>query len=154
MSQPIAEILPSAMLFEGLQPEEYTLLAKIFVRQEIPGGTEFIQENDIGDELFVIIEGRAEVFMRAFDSDDRKIPIARLNPFDSVGEFALVRTGARRTASAYAYTKLIALKVAVKDLEALFDKNPRIGMVIYRNLFRTSVERLAATSMQLRNALV
>lgn len=149
----ITDYLHKVPIFESLHENDYKPLAQVFTKIEIQSGEEFIKENELGDDLYIIVEGRAEVFMRVFDSEERKISIARLSSFDTVGEFALVRGGSRRTASAFAFTRMTVLKALVIDLEALFEREPHIGMVFYRNLFRTSVDRLAATSIQLRNAL-
>ncbi len=147
----IAEILFRSSTFDGLTDKEIDVLSQIFVEVSLPRGTEFIRENDRGEDIFLLVSGQVEVVMHQFGSTDSQVSLACVKAYDTVGEFALARSGGRRSASVVAKSDVICIKTTVGELEQLFERYHHIGLVLYRNLFRIAVRRLTETDGALRN---
>ena len=147
----VPEILFRSSTFDGLSEKEIDLLAQLFEEVNLPRGTEFIRECDVGEDVFLLVSGQVEVVMHQFGSADTQVNLACVKPYDTVGEFALARSGGRRSASVVAKSDVVCIKTTVTQLERFFEQNHHIGLVMYRNLFRTAVRRLTDTDIALRN---
>jgi len=102
------ERLRSVDLFSGLSPAEATVLGTFMERQTVPEGTIVIREGDIGDDLFVIESGEAEV--RVGGAGGRPLVVAHYGPGDYFGEIALL-TGEERMADVVALTPMTLLRL-------------------------------------------
>ena len=64
-------------------------LASRMELQKIPEGTDIVREGDVGDQLYILKEGEAEVIVRG--EGDREVEMATLSKNDYFGEIALLR---------------------------------------------------------------
>ena len=64
-------------------------LASCMELQKIPEGTDIVREGDVGDRLYILKEGEAEVVARA--EGEREVEVATLSKNDYFGEIALLR---------------------------------------------------------------
>ena len=111
---PKVELLNGLPEFAGSRRRELTRLVRWFDEAVIPAGTVFIKEGAVARQVFLIVDGEAEV-MQA----DR--PIARLLPGQFVGELALLDNG-RRSASVRAVTNLHVLVANPAGFSALMEE--------------------------------
>lgn len=88
----------------------------------IAAGTTFLHEGEMGRELFVIVEGTAEV------SRGGSV-VAELGRNDFVGELAVLR-GTPRNASVTAKTDLDVLVLSANALEPLLDDIPGLAKAL------------------------
>ena len=64
-------------------------LASRMELQKIPEGTDIVREGDVGDRLYILKEGEAEVVVRG--EGEREVEVATLSRNDYFGEIALLR---------------------------------------------------------------
>lgn len=101
-----------------------------------PAGAVVFDEGDPGNQLFLIIEGRAEVVAHT-----KAIPVvlATLGRGDIFGEIALLTPGARRTAAVHCVTALRTMALSAEVFQALVQRFPQA-----KEHLRESVRRLLA----------
>jgi CRP-like cAMP-binding protein len=104
----LGDLLRMARPLCGLSDGEAAVLASFMVLAEPAEGDVLIREGDIGDDLFIVISGEAEVSVRSHAGVAR--PVARLGPGDHFGEIALV-TGGARSADVVALTPMMLMKI-------------------------------------------
>jgi voltage-gated potassium channel len=122
-----ADRLARVWLFAECSPAELELVGRAAVPRHAAAGDVLVREGELGDELFVIVDGRVAVTLAT-------APIAELGPNDFFGEMALV-DGGERTATVQALTDLDLLVVsrdAFNDLlaTAMASVAPKLLQVI------------------------
>ncbi|MDQ3265158.1 MAG: cyclic nucleotide-binding domain-containing protein [Myxococcota bacterium] len=137
------ELLQRLPIFSKLSFDETSRLAAIIVRTEVGEGTIVIEQNALGDALYVIQEGEARV-TRDLDLDgrhDSAEEIGRLGPGDLFGEMSLVDdllTSARVTAMG----PLRLLKMPKQGFTQLLATDDRFAAKVYQSFCRTLSDRL------------
>jgi CRP/FNR family transcriptional regulator, cyclic AMP receptor protein len=126
--------LKGAPLFDGLSRKELAQLARVSEDLEVEPGTVLCKEGDIGQEFFVIVNGKIKVTRRG-----RRIAVRGAPDF--VGEIALLEE-LPRTATVTAETSVRLFVLTGKDFRHLLDENPSVERKVLRALAR----RLAETS--------
>jgi CRP/FNR family cyclic AMP-dependent transcriptional regulator len=111
------DYLASVGFFEDFTPEELERVAALGTEQEIAAGSMLMDQGDVGQECFVIVEGTASVYVR----DEYA---ASLHAGSIVGEMALVDHRPRR-ATVIADTELKVLRFDVRHFRRLLDELPR-----------------------------
>jgi hypothetical protein len=84
-----------------------------------------LAELEPGDELFIILEGSAQISVRSSAGD--AVPIARLGPGDACGEISLV-TRQLRSATATASEDLVALRLSQRVFDDLLERHPTVAV--------------------------
>ena len=143
--------MASFKMLTGLSPAQIGIMASVMTEIDIPKDTYFIFEDSNDLEVFFILKGQAEIRVPR-NSGGGNGRLAVVGPGETVGEFALARTG-RRSASSLAVTDVVALKTSSEELHQLFSDHPSIGYFIYRNLLRLTVERLEDTNFLARKVV-
>lgn len=117
-----AEIDPASLkdvpLFAGLSRRARKIVARHTDEVKLAAGTEIVSEGALANELFVIVDGTAEVF-----EDGTKI--AELGPGDVVGEIGVLKTH-KRTATVTATTPVKALVLFGPEMTALHETMPEV----------------------------
>jgi serine phosphatase RsbU (regulator of sigma subunit) len=127
-----AQILRQVTLFASLPPNEVTYLAEILQYREFAAGTVFIQENELADHFFILIEGQIEVIKALGTANERVLGVDEAGAF--IGEMGLINPGSRRTASVRARTPAQLLEMTRADFEALLHRQPELAYKIVRVL--------------------
>lgn len=136
------QALRQSYLTEGLSDDDVQSLVSTAEFVEHSDFEEIVRANDVSYDLYVLIEGTAEVTMASGDL------VARLRPGSIIGEFAFFEDGHRSaTVMSSGATKLIHLDG--EKLHAFMTSVPRAGMSIYRNLGRTLCDRLRSANIQI-----
>ena len=78
-------------------------------------------EGDIEAHFYIIESGEVSIFTK--DKRGQKMEVARLQPGETFGEFALIDKGAR-TASAQAATEVKAMKISAEGYELMLNDLP------------------------------
>ena len=128
------QALKRAPLFEGLSRKDLTTLARVSEDLEVEPGTVLCREGEIGQEFFVIVDGKVKVTRKG-----RRI--ATRGTGDFVGEIALLEE-IPRTATVTADTPVRLFVLTRKDFRHLLDENPGVERKVLLALAR----RLAETS--------
>ena len=122
------QILKQVALFESLPPNEVKYLAEILHYREFSAGTVFIQESEIADHFFILLEGQIEVIKALGTANERELGVDEAGSF--IGEMGLINPGSRRTASVRARTPARLLEMTRADFEALLHRQPELAYKI------------------------
>ena len=138
----IAQRLRDTPLFGGLDDEQLEKLVASGEIVDLANGDVLIQEGDIADALYVVLEGELEVTKQSGNSE---IPLAQVGPGSLQGEIAALE-GGRRLASVRAITESEVLRIPVDAIRGLLDAGPDVALAV----IRTAVGRLRAMEATLR----
>jgi uncharacterized protein len=136
-------------LFAGLRPSQARVIVLMGEAKTFHVGEPIVRTGDPGEELYVILNGRAEV--SASDGTGRQ-QLAELKRGDVFGEMGFVR-GSPRAADVVASTDVEVLAVDQRFLERVQRRYPRIASKVFLNLTRilsNTVERLDRELMAAR----
>ena len=120
------ELLKHVPLFSDCSKRELQEIALVADEVDVPAGFMLTREGASGQELVVIVEGKADVSRRG-----RKINSVTNGDF--VGEIAIV-TEAPRTASVKTTEPTHALVVTRRDFRALMKRMPSIQLKVLDSL--------------------
>jgi len=131
-------------LFAGLRPAQARIVVLMGELRRFAPGETVIRRGELGDEMFVIIRGRAEVWA---GSDQERRRVAEHRRGDVFGEMGLVRH-AERSADVVAAGDLEVLAVDERFLRRIQLRYPRIASKVFLNLTRVLSDRLQRTTEQ------
>lgn len=144
------ELLQRLHLFQRLTFDETTRLGGLIEYLDAEPGTVVIEENSLGNALFVIAQGEVSI-TRDVNQDgahDSAEEIGRLKDGDLFGEMSLIDdllTSARVTT----VTKCRLLKMPRERFEALLASDEKLAVKVYRSFCRTLSDRLRRTTSML-----
>jgi len=144
------ELLQKLHLFKKLTFEETSQLGGIIEYVDLPPESVVIEENALGNALYVIGKGEVKV-TRDADHDGRhssQEEIGRLRDGELFGEMSLIDdllTSARVTT----VTACRLLKLPRDRFEALMAKDDKLAVKVYRSFCRTLSDRLRRTTAML-----
>jgi CRP/FNR family transcriptional regulator, cyclic AMP receptor protein len=126
------QALKSAPLFDGLSRKELIQLARVSEDLEVEPGKVLCKEGEIGQEFFVIVDGKVKVNRKG-----RRVTTRSSGQF--VGEIALLED-VPRTATVTAETPVRLFVLTRKDFRHLLDTNPSVERKVLRALARRLAE--------------
>ena len=144
------EIIRSYRLFQDLSDAELNALSDKFRMKTVPDREVFIHANEISHNIYLIVQGSVSVEVET--PDRQREELAKLSTGQTVGEFILAKE-TRRSASVRAIGNLTLYETSKDELLKLFDSQPRLGYLVYKNLSEVLVDRIRDTNMLARNAL-
>jgi AAA family ATP:ADP antiporter len=127
--------LRSVDLFRQIPSEDLAQVVQVTRAVRFAPGERFIQQGDVGDSLYLIIDGEVEVVVDGVGT------VARRGTKDALGDMALL-TDSLRTASCVAASDVLALKIEREDFQALMNEKPELAFGIIKVL----VQRLEEAS--------
>jgi len=119
--QDLLESLQRVPYFAELSTAELLELTQQGFRRVVPPQEFLCQEGDVGNSLYILLSGQAEVL-----SFRRQMRLAVLEPGDFFGEIALL-TGQLRVASVRAMTEVKSFVVPREYLQYLLLKHPPLA---------------------------
>ncbi len=124
---PIQKVLAlrQVPMFAGLETETLLEVVNRTEQRRVPGGTALTRTGEAGDELFVLLTGRAEV-----TRDGERL--AELRPGAFFGELSLI-DGKARTADVVASDDSDVLVMARRDFQQLLNI-PHLALVVVESL--------------------
>jgi CRP/FNR family transcriptional regulator, cyclic AMP receptor protein len=141
-----AELLKEVPLFQLLDENERAFLAKSMDSVEVAEGKMVFQANEPGDSLYIIRNGKVEIFVK--DDTGNRMILETASSGDFFGEISLLDNGPR-SASILVTERLEALRLNRKDLETFLIQHPQAALdlltVMGRRL-RQDVELLRHTA--------
>ncbi len=117
------EYLASVGFFAGFSREELQYVAKLGRESEVPSGTVLMDQGDVGNVCYVIVDGSASVYVAGEH-------IATLTAGAMVGEMALIDHRPRR-ATVVADTDLKLLGLDADRFRRLLDEMPKARDGVY-----------------------
>ena len=125
-------------LFSGLRPAQARIVVLMGEMKRFAPGEMIVRTGERGDEMFVIIQGRTEVW--AGTGRERR-QVAEHRRGDVFGEMALVRHD-QRSADVVAADTVEVLAVDERFLDRIQRRYPRIASKVFLNLTRILSDRL------------
>jgi CRP-like cAMP-binding protein len=132
-------------LFHGLRRAQARIAVLLGTLRSLSAGKVAVRQGDIGNEMYVIINGRADVVVTG--PDGRRHVVRHLERGDVFGEMGLVRQQ-QRTADIVATEDLELLAVDQRFMQRLQRRYPRIAAAVFLNLTRILSDRLENTTEQ------
>lgn len=108
--------LGSLGFFEGFTPAELDSVSSLGERVEVKAGTEIIDQGRVGDACFVIVDGRAAVYIRGEF-------VTSVRSGSMVGEMALVEHRPRN-ATVVAETDMVLVSFGTSEFRKLLGESP------------------------------
>ncbi len=125
-------------LFEGLRPLQAKIVTLMGELKAFTKDEAIVRQGDMGNEMFVLLKGTAEIHIQAQGKSRR---IAGLERGDVFGEMGLVRHH-ERTADVVATEDVEVLAVNERFLSRVQRHYPRIGARIFFNVAKILSDRL------------
>ena len=147
------ELLQKLHLFEKLTFDETSRLGSIIQYLDVPAETIIIEQNALGDALYVIARGEVRISRDADDDGEHQEDevIGKLGEAELFGEMSLiddVLTSARVTSS----MPCRLLKLPRDAFEAMLGADDKLAVKVYRSFIRTMSDRLRRANAQLSKA--
>jgi CRP-like cAMP-binding protein len=139
-----ADRLGLCPVFESLNRTELSAIGNHFTEISLTAGQQFIFEGENDPTLYILVEGKLEVFTK--DKDGNEIHIAYVNPVEPIGEMGYFQGGIR-TASVRAIDPTELLCAAYKNLTHYFEHVPHVAHAFLDVINR----RQAETNKKLKN---
>jgi HEAT repeat protein len=118
-------------LFSRLSPEDLHRITHVASERWFEPGQPLVREGELGDELFVILQGRVVVTRREVDGSERRIRTYESG--DHIGELAVLRE-APRAATVTAESRVLTLVIAGEGLMAILLERPDAAMAMLATL--------------------
>ena len=146
--------LKQFQIFRNLDEDEIMLFQKKMKNINVPEGQSFIVEGDIGDSIYLLLEGQVRInqaltlSMQKGGLDNREKAIINLSADVKplFGEMSLFDKEDLRSASVKAITECKLAQLMSDDLLAICDKYPDIGYKVMKNLAKILSKRLVETN--------
>lgn len=145
LRQQRADRLGLCPVFESLSRTELSGISNHFTETSLSADQQFIFEGENDPTLYILVEGKLEVFTK--DSNGDEIHIAFVSPVEPIGEMGYFQGGIR-TASVRAVVPTELLCAAYKNLTHYFEHVPRVAHAFLDVINR----RQAETNERLKNA--
>jgi predicted RND superfamily exporter protein len=131
-------------LFAGLRPSQARVVVLMGEAKRFRAGEFVVQTGEPGEEMYVILEGKVEVWA-GHGASRRKL--TELKRGDVFGEMGFVRRS-ERTADVVSATDVELLAVDQRFLERVQRRYPRIASKVFLNLTRLLSNSLERTTQQ------
>jgi len=125
-------VIQGIELFEGLTDSELDEITSLCNKQSFSRGEMLAIEGEIGDNLFIIMEGLVEVTVHK--GNDSAYVVVNLGEGQLIGEMSLVDKGPRSASVRAIHDLTIAQVIKHQDFQSLCERNSRIGYIVMKNL--------------------
>jgi len=133
-------------LFEGLRPSQAKIATLMGELKAFPQGRAIIRQGGMGNEMYVLLKGTADVFVNL--SGQPRL-VARLKRGDVFGEMGLIRHH-ESIADVIATEDVEVLAVNERSLSRIKQRYPRISVKIFLNLAKILSDRLEVSQRAAR----
>ncbi len=137
-----SELLQNTFLFKNLTFDETAVLAGLFTPKSFPKGAILLEQDAIGENLYLIEKGRAQVVKSDGNSEQM---LADLGPGEIFGEMSLIEDRLT-SASVKAKEAVTCLVLSKTNLKHLMESNPRFALKVFQAFCYALSERLRKTT--------
>src|SRR3954447_8905294 len=127
------DFLATVPLFSGLQRDEIQRFAELTRERSYPKGSVILFQDDPGDSLYVLRQGRAKVVL--IGEDGREVILGVLEPGAHFGELALI-DDQPRSAHVIAMEDAQLLVLRREDFRRRVEANPSVAWALLTELSR------------------
>lgn len=137
----IHEIFSKVPLLEGFDASETQLLCNFMVCYSAPRGAKLIQQGDVGEYMFFLLTGHADVFVQ--NGVEPPVRVATIGPGTAVGDMSMIdhRPRASSCVAVEPVDLVLLSSQAFKDIMLTL---PRLGNKLLMVLLHSVSERLHA----------
>ncbi|NTX07209.1 cyclic nucleotide-binding domain-containing protein [Myxococcus sp. CA051A] len=139
-------VIAASPLFEMLSPVELDRLAELARTRHCVPGEVIFHEGDLGDSLFLVVEGQVEVARNGTDGLPRTLAV--LSPPEFFGEMGLIDKD-YRSATVRARTQAHLLQLTAGDLRAFRNEYADGFTFVVVNIARSLAARLREANARL-----
>jgi CRP-like cAMP-binding protein/small-conductance mechanosensitive channel len=151
-AEEIQDGLANASLFrDALNPEQRALLASRSKAFELPRGTVLMKQGEAAASMYIVLEGAISITIESEASKQHEVAISAAG--DVVGEMSLM-TGAPRTATVTALTRVRVLEITKEAIEGLLTNTPELFERISRVLAQRQLENQSLANRQLSSEAI
>ena len=139
-------------IFSNISDEEIKYFLEITKEVKISKGDIFISEGNVGDSIYMLVEGEVEVnqaltlSLNRKGNDNREKALIKLNsnqtPPPLFGEMSLFNDDDKRTANVKALTDCHLFKIMKEDFIRICDAHPSTGYKVMLELCKLLCRRL------------
>ncbi len=139
-------------LFNNLENKEIEHFQSVAKTIRIQEGKDFIIEGEVGDSIYLLLEGTIEINqaltlpLNKGQNDTREKSIVQLSSKDDpppfFGEMTLFESNAKRTANITALTNCELMRIMKDDLFKICDEHKETGYKIMQNISRVLCKKL------------
>jgi len=129
----LTKVFKGVDLFEGMSGDEIEKVARICIEKRFHKGGIIAKEGEVGDELFIIMDGFVEVVLGERGSKSARVVVS-LGGGQIVGELALIDQGPRSATIRASSEPTVVQVIQRKDFEELCQIDTRIGYIVMHNL--------------------
>lgn len=115
------EYLQNNDLFKTLNEKELKVLENSLIEEFIEKGTSIVKQGELGDSLFIIIEGILDVYIKD-EKTKKEILVSKLESGSYFGEFSLL-TANVRSATVKSKTDVILYEIKANDIAPILENN-------------------------------
>jgi len=156
------DILRRTDIFYDLSAAQLEMLASICEERIVKLGDIIFEENNQGDEMFVIARGAVEILVDpsivggpgAKKRGSMPVTIATLRSGQTFGEIALVDQGLRTASGRCAETETQLLAIQRNKFMKLCDTYPEMGYRVMRNIAADLAFKLRGSDLAIREQLL
>lgn len=143
------EVLQKSRLFDNLLPEELEMVSELTLLRRYKSGETVFSEGDVGDSVYIIVEGEVDVLTRR-DGSDKVLATLPAGAF--FGEMSLIDKE-YRAATVKARSECTLLQLSNENLHS-FSKAYREGFTwLVVNIARVLSQRLRDMNKKLAERL-
>ena len=135
-------------LFAGMRPSQARVVVLMGEVKHFAPGETIVRQGEQGDEMYVVLRGRAEIWGT---TDGARRRLAEAGRGDVIGEMGLVRS-AERSADVIATADTEVLAVDARFLQRIQRRYPRIASRVFLNLTKILSDRLEAANVRFLRA--
>lgn len=144
------DYLKKVSLFSGLEENKIRVILGKMIIEKIEAETTFIQENSVGSDLYILLEGEVEIskslvlpeWVQTTQKKDKSLIRLSEKHYPFFGEMAIYEEQSERSASITAKRPCLIARISKKNLWTIFENDYEIGMIINRNVAAELVKRL------------
>ena len=137
------EQIARIQLFSGLRPAALALVAQVAVEERHPQGATIFRHGDVGEKLYVILEGRVRITRELQGMGEEALAI--VGPGDVFGEMALLDDSVR-SADARVHERCRLLAIHRDAFEELLFVHKDLAYEVLWNVVRMLTRRLRETN--------
>jgi len=137
----IAEHLRTSPLFAGLDTSAIESLSSVCRVQKVPKGRAIVEEDSLGESMFVLMQGRVRVEKRTPADDRYTVTFLSHEKGDFFGELGLLDSD-RRSATVTAESDCEVIVIERDRFLQFGDANPVAGLSVTRRIASNLASRL------------
>ncbi|MEN6439818.1 MAG: BTAD domain-containing putative transcriptional regulator [Syntrophobacter sp.] len=126
------ELIAKVPLFASLGRKEINFLAEIARNVEYPGDMVLFREGEIGDRLYIIVDGQLDIVKDFGKPEERLLRVC--GPGEHVGEMCFLNPKGSRSATVRTRTTVRVLEIIKDDFEALLSRSPTVAFAIAQGI--------------------